>query len=837
MAELVDARGLGPRGCKPWGFESLRPHSAGSPHPGEETHPGRGVLSRAMLVRRVLVAVVAVVGAGLAVCPAAGAQSADRWVTIAARECDSYTDIRANLARNNIMESLQDLGADTLYTSGEPIDPRTELEGQPNCRPIVGWRFMTGTGYQSRAVSGPWGIAVDRHRRRLRRADRDQGGGAARDFDGHPVSGGAKIAGAVTVGLNRDQADRADQNRLWLQGGTPDGSDALRRPAVHRAATGSARCAARSTTSTATTSRPSSSRPARGTCTATRTTSRRRRRRGTIVIRKQVAGSERERELPLRRQRVLQRRRRVRPVRRRGRPGVDGVHPRRDPRRRRAVDGHRGRPRGLDADRPGVRVAVEHDDGRRRDAHRADQPGRGRHRDVHVHEPAHAAGRRARACARSPATAPGTFPFRVLDDGRRRRSPAATCTTRSTGGVGGVGAIKLDPGRYRIAERRRSSRGRRVAAVAASSCNGERRPVGSTVFVDITAGRAPSARSRTASTGPAAISDRRGLDRRRSTPRGTSVSPAARAEGRAPPVRHHDPSGRARGRVGPAHATSSRSAATCSSRAPRTRTKARMWSLIAVTCNGRVVPFEQGRVTVRITADTPRAALHASSTCASASPGRRLPTPTGPCPSPSPAHGPGPGARARRRPTSRSRKHPRRLQRRRADLPPARHEPLRRDAPRGSSSPTGCRPAPRSSAPARARAAAPRAASGCSCARSATSRRASRPPSGSASSASTAAPGSTPPWSAPAAPRTCCATTSRPPASRPLRAQPPRACPSCGGPGRARRLLAQQPRERGDGRQQHGDGAEHDLEPEAEQERDVLAAQVGLARPLERSIR
>lgn len=67
-----------------------------------------------------------------------GNQSADRWVPIAARECDSYTDIRANLARNNIQESLQDLGEDTLYESGEPIDPRTELAGQPKCRPLTG---------------------------------------------------------------------------------------------------------------------------------------------------------------------------------------------------------------------------------------------------------------------------------------------------------------------------------------------------------------------------------------------------------------------------------------------------------------------------------------------------------------------------------------------------------------------------------------------------------------------------------------------------------------------------------------------------------------------------
>ena len=94
-------------------------------------------------LRRRLVAVPAAVS--LVTCPAAPAQtadpqSADRFVTIAARECDSYTDVRANLARNNIMESLRDLGADTLYESGEPIDPRTELVGQPACRPLVGWR-------------------------------------------------------------------------------------------------------------------------------------------------------------------------------------------------------------------------------------------------------------------------------------------------------------------------------------------------------------------------------------------------------------------------------------------------------------------------------------------------------------------------------------------------------------------------------------------------------------------------------------------------------------------------------------------------------------------------
>ena len=33
---------------------------------------------------------------------------------------------------------------------------------------------------------------------------------------------------------------------------------------------------------------------------------------------------------------------------------------------------------------------------------------------------------------------------------------------------------------------------------------------------------------------------------------------------------------------------------------------AAVWSLVAVTCNGRIIPFEQGRVTVSITPGTPR---------------------------------------------------------------------------------------------------------------------------------------------------------------------------------------------------------------------------------------
>jgi hypothetical protein len=140
-------------------------------------------------------------------------------VTIAARECASYQDITANLARNNIMESLQDLGAATLYLAGEPIDPRKELEGQPSCRPISGWRFTAGSGYRSRAVSGVWGslsIVTDPDPGEII----TEASTPLLGFHGEPIAGRV-VRGATTIELGRAAAERAGRNDLWLQGGTP----------------------------------------------------------------------------------------------------------------------------------------------------------------------------------------------------------------------------------------------------------------------------------------------------------------------------------------------------------------------------------------------------------------------------------------------------------------------------------------------------------------------------------------------------------------------------------------------------------------------------------------
>jgi uncharacterized repeat protein (TIGR01451 family) len=139
-------------------------------------------------------------------------------VTIAARSCPSYPDITANLARNNIQESLQDLGADTLYRSGEPISYSLELEGQPNCTPLPNWRFTLGRGYRSRAVTGSWGalsIVTDPFPTSI--VTRQQT--PLLDPRGNPT--GREIAGAVTIELDATQAELASRpNRLWLQGGT-----------------------------------------------------------------------------------------------------------------------------------------------------------------------------------------------------------------------------------------------------------------------------------------------------------------------------------------------------------------------------------------------------------------------------------------------------------------------------------------------------------------------------------------------------------------------------------------------------------------------------------------
>ena len=159
----------------------------------------------------------------LSLAPAAQAQEADGegtdyFVTIAARECPTYPDITANRARNDIQESLEDLGADTAYTAKQPISPLIEDANQPNCSPLADWRFTLGKGYQTRAVTGPWGalsIVTEPYGTDIV----TEPSVPLLDPSGTPT--GQSIEGAVTIELTEEQLKRAQRpNTLWIQGGT-----------------------------------------------------------------------------------------------------------------------------------------------------------------------------------------------------------------------------------------------------------------------------------------------------------------------------------------------------------------------------------------------------------------------------------------------------------------------------------------------------------------------------------------------------------------------------------------------------------------------------------------
>lgn len=160
----------------------------------------------------------AAVSAGGAATAAAAPRDSGLLLTVAARSCPTYADITANLARNNIMESLQDLGADTAYRPGEAIDPEVEQSAQPDCTPLPGWRFTLGDNYRTRAVTGPWGaLSIVTNPFDTEATTEDEV--ALLDPQGLPT--GRTIRGATTIRLSPQEALLASRRSLWIQGGTP----------------------------------------------------------------------------------------------------------------------------------------------------------------------------------------------------------------------------------------------------------------------------------------------------------------------------------------------------------------------------------------------------------------------------------------------------------------------------------------------------------------------------------------------------------------------------------------------------------------------------------------
>jgi uncharacterized repeat protein (TIGR01451 family) len=152
------------------------------------------------------------------------AQGSGYFVTFVARSCPSYSDVFANKARNDIQESLENLGPDSPYNNNSSALVSPLYEGRPPqtaCSPLPNWQFTLGTGYQSMAVSGPWGnlskvtdpfstSIVTQASTPLYNAQ-------------HQQVDQLSISGAVTIELTDDERKQAsNQSQLWAQGGTPD---------------------------------------------------------------------------------------------------------------------------------------------------------------------------------------------------------------------------------------------------------------------------------------------------------------------------------------------------------------------------------------------------------------------------------------------------------------------------------------------------------------------------------------------------------------------------------------------------------------------------------------
>lgn len=138
-------------------------------------------------------------------------------VTYVARVCDEYSDVMANKARNNLMESLRDLGADSTYPGNGILTATDEAAGSPNCAPLADWRLTMGPSHQGKSaaslnlstVTQPFSTDIVTKPR-------------TPELDVTGADTGRTLEGAVTVALDAAQAEVVRSGRtLWVQGGTP----------------------------------------------------------------------------------------------------------------------------------------------------------------------------------------------------------------------------------------------------------------------------------------------------------------------------------------------------------------------------------------------------------------------------------------------------------------------------------------------------------------------------------------------------------------------------------------------------------------------------------------
>lgn len=149
-------------------------------------------------------------------------------LTLVARWCpdtpgNSYANVRANRARNNIMESLKNLGPDSNYNDSmnPPVGPdKEDAPPQDVCQPLLNFPITLGDRIDGKAalpVNGqnqPYLSQVGG----VNGTYRTEGSVPELDRKGNPT--GRSIAGATTLTLSQTQAELAGKNSLWVMGGT-----------------------------------------------------------------------------------------------------------------------------------------------------------------------------------------------------------------------------------------------------------------------------------------------------------------------------------------------------------------------------------------------------------------------------------------------------------------------------------------------------------------------------------------------------------------------------------------------------------------------------------------
>ena len=143
-------------------------------------------------------------------------------VTLVARVCPNYSDIMANKARNNIMESLQNVGVDSLYAKAPntgAVRPEVEnlaASGQSACEPLNDWAFGLAQGTSGKD-SGAYG-SLSKVRNPFQSASTVA---TTPELDSFGNDTGRTIDGAVTLNLTPAQIAGLSNKTTWVQGGVP----------------------------------------------------------------------------------------------------------------------------------------------------------------------------------------------------------------------------------------------------------------------------------------------------------------------------------------------------------------------------------------------------------------------------------------------------------------------------------------------------------------------------------------------------------------------------------------------------------------------------------------